>query len=109
MSNDSSITDSDSLALESVTGPFAAIHASHLSAVSGGQWRPVNDGGPANSGGVPPLKLPPNSFSTPASKPKCPPWRAWQGQPNIGITTNGTPAIVPTLHCPLYRPSPPQK
>ena len=105
MSNDSSITDIDSLALESVTDPFAAIHASHLSAVSGGQWRPVNDGGPAStSGGVPAIRLPTTSFSTTSSKPKCPPWRAWQGQSNIAVTTNGTPAIVPTLHCPMYRP-----
>jgi hypothetical protein len=83
--------------------PFAAIHASHLSAVSGGM-RP-NDSESGAPSGVPPIHLPATSFNAPSSKPKCPPWRAWQGQHNIGILSNGTPTMVPTLHCPMYRPS----
>jgi hypothetical protein len=63
----------------------------------------ISEGGGGSD--VPPIQLPATSFSTNSSKPKCPPWRAWQGQHNIGILTNGTPAIVPTLHCPMYRPS----
>lgn len=84
--------------------PFIAVQSSRLSTITGGTRLVPNDGGAVPSAGsLPSLHLPTPSFGTSPKQTKCPPWRAWQVEKNIGILTDGSPAMVPTLHCPKYR------
>jgi hypothetical protein len=62
-----------------------------------GGMRPASDGG---GGGLGPM-FKDNPLNLPsANEFRCRTWRTWQPLNSVGVTHDGTPVIVPTLHCP---------
>jgi hypothetical protein len=77
-----------------------AIDLVDLTLVVGGRRTP--DGDSRIPEQAPPFKIPTPSVASPRTR--CPNPRLWQRQENVAVTTSGMPVLVPTVHCPKYKP-----